>query len=244
MTAALTVALRTAIWAAHLARAENRTALREKPAGDWILDGANLIVQALAVPAVAAWVLAPALATVAPSAAQSVSLPPIASFLLGFVGVDYLYYWNHRALHTAALWPLHRVHHTATRMDVLATSRNTVWTTWCVVYVWATALFTFLLADPTPFLLASALTAGLDAWRHSDLDPPDPMMSLLNGWLILPKDHAWHHASASPHRNYGANLSIWDRLHGTWHAGPDAAPLGLDDQRPWWRRLLIPDGAP
>lgn len=234
MTIAVTLLLAAAAWVAHLADPDRRRAFAEKPFGDWILDGANLVVQGVGVPVFAAVLVG--------TPSPSMQLPPFAAFLLAFVGVDYLYYWNHRLLHTAALWRFHRVHHTATRMDIFATSRNTVWSTWLVLYVWTNAWAAATLMEPAPFLLGAATTAGLDVWRHSALQPPPALARRLRGWLILPDDHARHHADDAPDANYGANFAIWDRLHGTW--SPTTAPparLGLPDPRAWWRRLLVPE---
>ncbi len=49
------------------------------------------------------------------------------AFLLNFVVIDFLYYWQHRWFHRIRpLWKLHRCHHTARRVDIWVTSRNTL----------------------------------------------------------------------------------------------------------------------
>ena len=57
----------------------------------------------------------------------AVEVPSWLAFVISFVVIDYAYYWNHRLLH-GALWRWHAVHHTASRLDVVVTSRNTLWT--------------------------------------------------------------------------------------------------------------------
>jgi sterol desaturase/sphingolipid hydroxylase (fatty acid hydroxylase superfamily) len=133
-------------------RRQRDSALERKRA-DWTLDIAGLLVQGAVIPALeigaAYWLLL----KIAPDAKSSLEISRPFAFLLNFAAVDYLYYWNHRLLHSKALWKAHAVHHTAERADVFISSRNTVWASLLIVYVWANGLFIFLLKDPAPFLL-------------------------------------------------------------------------------------------
>ena len=114
------------------------------------------------------------------------------------------------------------------------------------VYVWVNGAFVFLLADPRWFLLGAAVSAALDLWCHSRLGPrPDSALArVLGAVLILPSDHAWHHATDVIGHNFGANLSWWDRLHGTLYR-PGRAPdaLGVDDGLTLGQRLFRPYAA-
>jgi sterol desaturase/sphingolipid hydroxylase (fatty acid hydroxylase superfamily) len=210
-----------AFWALVLATAAvpaSRAALRDKGRDEWLLDWANLVVQGIVIPLVLVVGLERAYAWLAPGWHGALRVPAPVAFVLDFVVIDYLYYWNHRMFHTEALWTIHRVHHSVTAMDVFATSRNTLWTSLLIVYVWVNSLFVYLLADPGPYVLAAGLTAALDLWRHSPLQPPTWIARLLRPLFVLPMDHAWHHADTDFHGNYGANLSVWDRMHGTYRA--------------------------
>ncbi|MBI4345663.1 MAG: sterol desaturase family protein [Elusimicrobia bacterium] len=200
---------------------------------DWAIDVTGLVVQGVVVPWLEIGGVCAGLAYVAPEWRGSLPLPAWAAFLLNFVVVDYAYYWNHRLLH-GALWRAHAVHHTAERLDVWVTSRNTVWTPVLIVYLWLNAAALFLLADPAPFALAALLTAGLDVWRHSDVYPrrPSAWFEAVGMVLLTPRDHAWHHSRSGFERNFGANLKLWDRLHGTYHESPEA-PRELGIALPW-----------
>lgn len=223
------------------ARAEQRRDAREKPALDWGVDLAGLAVQGTLVPALQVGVGLTALRWLVPGWEGAVRLPEIAGFLLNFVVIDYLYYWNHRLLHSEALWPAHQVHHSATSMDVFATSRNTLWTSALIVYLWLNGLALYLLASPAGFAAGATLTAALDLWRHSPLQPPAWLAGWLSPWMILPDDHARHHASDVPLGNFGANLKLWDRLHGTWLTSPPpAGRLGRSTGLSPLRTLLWP----
>jgi sterol desaturase/sphingolipid hydroxylase (fatty acid hydroxylase superfamily) len=197
-----------------------RERMRAKTRDAWILDVTGLLVQGALIPLLEITLLFSLLNFAVPKWRGALSLPWEAAALLNFVVVDYLYYWNHRLLHTRALWPVHSVHHSVTDMDVLATSRNPVWASLLIVYVWVNGAFLFLLHDARPFAIAAAVTAALDLWRHSPFGPRrgSALWRVLSLVFITPSDHAWHHASGdAAHGNYGANLSVWDRLHGTWN---------------------------
>ena len=224
-----------------------RRSILTRGADEWVVDLSGLLVQGAAVP-LGQWVFAtwvwPALV---PGWRAAWDAPAPVAFRLDFVVVDYLYYWNHRLLHVKALWRFHEVHHTATAMDVLVTSRNTLFTPLLIVYFWAGGLLGFVLADPAPFALAAAVTAALDLWRHSPLAPPigSAAHRALAAVLITPHEHAWHHSRSAVEVNFGANLSLWDRLHGSYAKanGPPEA-LGVERHGSLWRQLLFPGPTP
>ena len=70
---------------------------------DWMLDGVSLFVQGAVIPLSQVFLVAALLGNVAPGTAGTLDLNPVLSFVICFVGVDYLYYWNHRILHTPKL---------------------------------------------------------------------------------------------------------------------------------------------
>lgn len=209
----------------------SRAQLKAKAWDDWLLDGLGLSIQGIVIPLLQTTVIYQIYRHLFPHFQGSLHLSPLTGFLLSFVAIDYVYYWNHRWLHGRYIWNIHQVHHTITEMDVLSTSRNTLWASLFIVYVWIHALFVYVLSDSTGYLLGVSLTAALDLWRHSQfgLDQKSKLYFLLSPWLILPNDHAWHHASAALNSNYGANLKLWDRLHRTYHLS-DRQPVSLGIQ--------------
>jgi sterol desaturase/sphingolipid hydroxylase (fatty acid hydroxylase superfamily) len=243
-----TLVLFVAFWALlllTLARRTSRETLRQKAWGDWVLDVTGLLVQGVAIPALQIAVVWAALSAFRPTGRGVWSIPGWQALILNVVVIDYLYYWNHRLLHARALWPLHRVHHTLTAQDVLGTSRNTLYSSLFIVYLWANGVFLYLLTDPTWFVAGVTLTAAFDLWRHSTLGPAhgSPAHRLLSLVIVTPADHGWHHSADRFGVNFGANLSLWDRLHGTWLSPDEVAEpprLGVDDGLPLWRRLLWP----
>ncbi len=217
--------------------------LWKKSREDWLLDGIGLLFQGVVIPFFQFTIFFLIYQLLLPDTRASLNLHPIAALLLSFVFVDYLYYWNHRLFHTQKLWFIHQVHHTVTSMDVLGTSRNTLWTSFFIVYLWIHSLFIYLLQEPYYYILGISLSSALDLWRHSSLTPKSNswLYRCLSPWLILPQDHAWHHSQNCLTRNYGANLKFWDQIHGTYYKS-DKAPdsLGIDSSLSLSKKLFFP----
>jgi len=219
-----------------------RNKLKKKCFQDWLLDSLGLWLQGMLIPLLQV-ILIYQLSPWLPIPQKCLNLPIILSFILSFVAIDYLYYWNHRLLHSAFFWNIHRVHHTVTDLDVLGTSRNTIWASFLIIYLWIHTLFLYLLTDPTGYLLGVSLTSALDLWRHSQLIIPSNswLYRFLSPWLILPQDHAWHHSSQCFNYNYGANLKLWDRLHGTYYNNSQLpTEIGIKTSLSLTQKLLFP----
>lgn len=217
--------------------------LRAKPLADWLLDVCGLAIQGVMIPALQVGLLYGGLSRLAPHWANSITLSPVVGFLICTVAIDYAYYWNHRWLHGIA-WPIHKVHHTVTQLDVLSSSRNSVWSSFFILYLWVHTLMLYLLSEPSGYLWGISLTAMLDLWRHSRLGPAAGCRwyRWLSPWLVLPQDHALHHAHAHGCGcNFGANFKIWDRLHGTARRADDFPnKLGIPTTMSFWQKLLYP----
>ena len=219
-----------------------RNKLKKKCFQDWLLDSAGLVFQGILIPLFQV-ILIYQLSCLLIMPQKCLNLPIILSFILSFVGVDYIYYWNHRLLHCSFLWKIHRVHHTISYMDVLGTSRNTLWASFLIIYLWIHSWFIYILTDPTGYLLGVSLTSALDLWRHSQLIIPSNswLYRFLSPWLILPQDHAWHHSSQCFNYNYGANLKLWDRLHGTYYNNSQLpTEIGIKTSLSLTQKLLFP----
>lgn len=231
---------------ARVLNAKTRAAYFMKTPADWLLDLSGLVVQGAVIPLLQVGVVAAGLAVAFPAYRGTLELPGhpwFVGFLLNFIVVDYLYYWNHRLLHQRRFWPLHQVHHSLTQMDVLGTSRNTLWSSFLLIYLWVNGVLIYVLHEPGGFMAGAALTASLDLWRHSALGPTrnSRWERWLGSILILPNDHAAHHGDCSGFGNYGANLCIWDRLHATFlQRGAPLSRLGVPNQLTLLQQLLWP----
>lgn len=225
-----------------LLAAQERAQLRKKSGFEWLLDSSNLTIQGTLIPLLQSTVMFGVLSLVWPAGRGILPLSNVMGFVLNFFLVDYLYYWNHRLLHHKRLFPLHVVHHTVTHMDVFATSRNSLITSFFIVYLWANGLLLYLTDLNAGVLVGMSLSAALDLWKHSSLGKGHPrvLRRLSQKGLMTPLDHAWHHAQRLQF-NYGANLNLYDRLHGTYYASerfPER--LGVKTRLKPWQQLFYP----
>lgn len=201
---------------------------------DWWIDGFGLFSQGLFVPFLQIIFVSKLFSLLLPQfkgvLASSFYTGWGFAFFLNFIVIDFLYYWNHRIFHSRSAWWLHKVHHSSTNLDILATSRNSFWTIFFLVYLWLQGLMVYLLADSTAFLVAAAVSASLDLWRHSSLKVSDKAYKILSLVLITPREHRWHHSRDVYNVNFGANLCIWDRIFGTYHSdeGSESIEIGID----------------
>lgn len=158
-------------------------------------------------------------------------LPTWAALPLALLIFELAGYAYHRAAHRVpALWRLHAVHHSAPRMDWLASFRQ---------HPVEVVLMT--LAQNAPLVLlgiplgAHALVVILLAintvFVHANLRL-GPRTQAALGWLIAtPRFHHRHHARAGEVRNYATLLPVLDRLFGT-HSDARARRVGLDEALP------------
>lgn len=219
---------------------ERRTAVFSRTRKEWMVDLAGLFIQGTLIPAFPFFIV-PLLVKAFPQFAQQISLNPVLQFFLSFVLVDYLYYWNHRIFHGRKLWSIHKLHHSSRYLDIFATSRNSLITSFLFVYVWAQIVGMFILKDSTAFMLGLGLTFALDLWRHSGMKQPGIARTLLGWALIFPEQHVLHHSLTGRTKNFGANLCWWDKLHGTYSATtlPNANLERFTDKN-IWKELLFP----
>lgn len=156
-------------------------------------------------------------------------------------------YLLHRALHRwPVLWCFHQVHHSAEVLTpftvyrthpveaVLFSLRSTI------VQALAIATFLFFFGDRTSLVSILGANAFLFVFNAagSNLRHSHVWISYgknLEHWLISPAQHQIHHSVEARHydRNFGAVLSVWDRLGGSLElANAESKPrgFGLADQ--------------
>jgi sterol desaturase/sphingolipid hydroxylase (fatty acid hydroxylase superfamily) len=157
-----------------------------------------------------------------------------------FVGMEFLYYWHHRASHRIRfLWATHSVHHSATRMNLTAAIRLG-WTG----QITGNFLFYLPLAwigfHPYAIVLALALNLFYQFFIHTEFAP---RLGILEYVLNTPAHHRVHHASneACLDKNFGGVLIVFDRLFGTFAKAPEDETLryGLLGKSPSHNPLKI-----
>jgi sterol desaturase/sphingolipid hydroxylase (fatty acid hydroxylase superfamily) len=141
------------------------------------------------------------------------------------LGWDFIYYWNHRFMHTSRyMWAIHVVHHSSERYNLSTALRQPV----------ADALGTFApygllcLLGIRPELVAQARGINLlyQYWIHTDaIRRLGPAERVLN----TPSHHRVHHGVNRRYidRNHGSILIVWDRLFGTFAREEEPVVYGL-----------------
>lgn len=169
----------------------------------------------------------------------ALSMPAILACIAGFLLLDLAVYMQHVLFHHVPwFWRLHRVHHADTQFDVTTAIRfhpveillSLVWK--------AAVIITF--GIPTLAVLVFEIVLNASAmFSHANVKLPRSIDRLLRAIVVTPDMHRVHH-SVVPREintNFGFNLSVWDRLFGTYlqAAQQDARvmPFGLPGyQRP------------
>ena len=140
---------------------------------------------------------------------------PIEKAVISFLAMDLMLYCLHKACHHFdCLWMLHKVHHNDPYLNVTTAFRLHFLE--IVLITGMKALLVLVLGIEQTWLLANeAVIAFFIMLHHSNIVL---LAEELLGWLIItPYLHRTHHSTLrNEHdRNYGAVLSLWDRLFGT-----------------------------
>ena len=138
------------------------------------------------------------------------------SWVLVFIGADFLYYWMHRFKHEIRwMWADHAVHHSGNRMNVFMNFR--LGWTGLLVGTWLMHLPLVLVGFPPSAVITTyALSLVWQAWIHTDMIGKLwwPLEYVLN----TPSHHRVHHSRNPVYldKNYAGILIIWDRMFGTF----------------------------
>jgi len=149
------------------------------------------------------------------------------SFIAGFLLLDLLNYAVHRAQHAVPfLWRFHALHHSDTHVDVTTSVRHHP-----IEYLLATGFYWLVvlaLGFPAMIFLSHTLAVfAAAAITHGNIRVPGWLERVLQPVVITLDLHLIHHSDvvAEANTNFGAVLSIWDRLFGTF---TPASPAGVD----------------
>jgi sterol desaturase/sphingolipid hydroxylase (fatty acid hydroxylase superfamily) len=133
---------------------------------------------------------------------------------VGFVAVEFAYYWFHRFSHTVRwLWATHAVHHTPDEMTLLSAIRLG-WTN-LLSFGWIFYLPLILAGfDPRMVFALLAFDLHFQFFLHTEaVGTLGPLEWVFN----TPSHHRVHHGSNDAYLdcNYGGVVIVFDRLFGT-----------------------------
>lgn len=165
----------------------------------------------------------------------ALGLPTWATIILAVIVLDFIIYLQHVLFHAApTLWRLHQVHHADRDIDVTTGLRFHP----IEIIISMLIKITAVAALGVPVLAVVIFEIILNAmamFNHSNIRFPKALDSVVRLLLVTPDMHRVHHSIIvrETNSNYGFNLSVWDRLFGTYRAQPekghDGVQIGLPE---------------
>ena len=147
------------------------------------------------------------------------------AWVVGLLGIDFFYYWDHRAGHRVRmLWASHSVHHSSERYNLSTALRQT----WTGEYTVLFFIPVALMGVPVEIVLASwSINLLYQFWIHTEAI--DKMWGWFEYVFNTPSHHRVHHGSQSQYldRNYAGVLIVWDRLFRTFEPEGERVVYGL-----------------
>ena len=162
---------------------------------------------------------------------------PTVAIVASIVMLDLAIYFQHIVFHfVPALWRFHRVHHADTEFDVTTAMR--FHPIELLMSMAIKGLLICLIGPPVVAIMVfEVLLNASSLFTHANLRLPEKLDRLLRLAIVTPDMHRIHHSieRAETNSNFGFNISVWDRLFGTYRreAKLDQAsmPLGVGELR-------------
>ena len=164
-------------------------------------------------------------------------VPAWAAMAAGIVLLDLAIYLQHVMFHAVpALWRLHRMHHADLDIDFTTGAR------FHPVEIVLSMLIKFAViaalgVPAAAVVLFEVLLNATSMFNHGNVRIPGSIERALRWVVVTPDMHRVHHSIErdETNSNFGFNLSMWDRLFGTYRAQPRAGhrsmTIGIPDFR-------------
>jgi len=154
------------------------------------------------------------------------------TWVLAALGIDFCYYWVHRAAHEVnILWAAHQVHHSSEDYNLTTALRQSAFQTFGA---WPFYLPMAFFIPPTHAIVHKELNLLYQFWIHTEVVRSiGPLEYILN----TASHHRVHHGANRYclDKNYAGVLIIWDRMFGTFESERDSGIVyGLVDQPQFW----------
>jgi len=149
--------------------------------------------------------------------------------LIALLVLDLAIWAQHLASHKVPLfWRLHQVHHADRDIDVTTAVRFHPIEI-ALSMLWKIAVVVPLGASPFAVFLFEVILNACAMFNHANIALPAGLDGTLRLLIVTPDMHRVHHSVLRDEhdRNYGFNLSVWDRLFGTYVAQPKAGHQGM-----------------
>jgi len=166
------------------------------------------------------------------------AMPPVASFLVYLVVLDFCDYWFHRAQHQFNWWwGLHSLHHSQRDMNLWSDNRNHLLDDLLRDIVMAIVALA-IGVPPGQFVLLVSVSRIVQSLQHANVRIH--FGAIGERLLVSPRFHRTHHAIGIGHEskgtgtlggcNFGVLLPVWDLLFRTARFDQGYAETGVRDQ--------------
>jgi len=151
------------------------------------------------------------------------------AIIVAIILLDLAIYAQHVLFHAVpALWRLHMVHHADRDIDVTTGLRFHPVEILLSMLI-KMAVVALIGAPALAVVIFEIALNGMAMFNHANVRLPAGVDRLLRRLFITPDVHRIHHSviRAETNSNYGFNLSLWDRLFGTFREQPQRGHQGM-----------------
>ena len=156
-------------------------------------------------------------------------MPFVLATVLSVIAMDFIIYLQHVLVHAVpTLWRIHRVHHADLDYDLTTGARfHPLEIILSMLIKFATIV---VLGPPIiAVIIFEVVLNGMAMFNHGNVRLPLALDRVLRWLVVTPDMHRVHHSveDNETNSNFGFNLSIWDRLFGTYIVQPRKGHLGM-----------------
>ena len=164
-----------------------------------------------------------------------VDVPSWLAFLTALVVLDFAIWLQHFAAHKIPLlWRLHQMHHADIDFDV-STALRFHPIEILLSMAWKMLVVMAIGAPVGAVIVFEIVLNAMAMFNHGNFRLPLALDRMLRTVVVTPDFHRVHHSviRSETDSNYGFNLSVWDRIFGTYRAQPrdghSGMTIGLND---------------
>lgn len=156
-------------------------------------------------------------------------MPAWLHVLVAMIILDLAIWFQHLVSHALpGLWRLHRVHHADRDFDVTTAVRFHP-AEIALSMVWKALVVLAIGAPPGAVVAFEIILNACAMFNHANCRLPIALDRWLRVAIVTPDMHRVHHSTdPSEHNaNFGFNLSVWDRLFGTYVPAPREGHINM-----------------
>jgi sterol desaturase/sphingolipid hydroxylase (fatty acid hydroxylase superfamily) len=160
---------------------------------------------------------------------NNVSWPGSVKVIVALLVLDFAIWFQHLVSHKVPIfWRLHQVHHADRDIDVTTAVRFHP-VEIALSMLWKIVVVVPLGASPFAVFLFEVILNACATFNHANIALPTWLDRFVRIFIVTPDMHRVHHSvlRTEHDRNYGFNLSLWDRLFRTYLAEPSAGQQGM-----------------